>query len=585
MAHEFLVNYGPTTNQWAVMYQFFRRMQKAGFWLRASSDGATKVVNDNPTAHTVLLPVNTANVGAVANITAVAVHPYGYLMTLTGLTGLVSPTVRGGQSEGCFLTISGAASSPNNGTWQIYEVLSATSAKVLVRTGTPVAGDANNGAISWQEKDPAPAAVASWAAYTFGGAMWWVCFEGMQTIQLKFTAAVTGEFLRGEIVTQATSGATGECVGVVWDSLTSVGWMVLMPRTGLFNASNVVTGGTSGATFTPTAMHTYRRQYVFSKGATSNNTAGSAWYYIFRDTAALQVAESYTTKAVNAYCTATVAPGGSTSAGNRQVSAATGGSSAFYVLQCNNNATYDGATALVHADGIYFMTGGTFSSVNGRVQAGIANLMPRANRSADGTWWLFHGNTLAQTAGGGALMACFRIDAGEPGEVDLTTHFNHSYNTTCSQTVRYQTLSIAATWSFRTEDFCSSGAGYSQWWRTYNVAEGSSSGAGAATYSSPGLMTASNSSMSGTASMAMAAAWAPTPRLYSHPAVISPTFKEQLTAHWGMVGKFRWLFSVPIGNYYQTFEGRKYMCISAYASGWAGLIIGPWDQTSDPMQS
>jgi hypothetical protein len=587
MAHEFLVNYGPTANQWAVMYQLFRRMQKAGFWLRASSNGTTKVVSDDPSAHTVLLPVNTANVGTAASITAVEVHPYGYLMTLTGLTGLVSPTVTGGNSEGCFITVSGAATAASNGTWQTYEVLSATSAKVLVRTGTPVAGDANNGAISWQEKDPSPALVSSWAAYTFGGAMWWACFEGMQTIQLKFTAAVTGEFLRGETVTQATSNATGECVGVVWDPLTNVGWMVLMPRTGLFDATHVVTGSSSGATFTPTVMHTYRRQYVFSKGATSNNTSGSAWYYIFRDTAALQVAESYTTKAANANCTATVAPGGSTSAGNRQVSSATGGSSAFYVLQCANNTTYDGATALVHADGIYFNTAGTFSSANGRAQAGVANLMPRSGRSADGTWWLFHGNTAGAVAGGGVLMASLRVDAGEEGEVDLTCHFAHSVNTSTSQVTRiYTSNGQAANWTFRPEDISTSGNGWVQWWRTYNVADGSQT-IPAATYSSPAMSYSSAGGMAALAANIMARNWGGTKRLYSHPAVVPPGFKEPVGFGYGLGGRFRWLYAVQQGAYYQTFEGRKYVCVQAYNSAvnYPGVIIGPWDQTSDPMQS
>lgn len=68
------------------------------------------------------------------------------VLTLTGLTGMTQNSV------GNFLTVSGAASGGNNGTFLIVEYVSATSVKTSNASG--VASDANNGAISWTERAP-----------------------------------------------------------------------------------------------------------------------------------------------------------------------------------------------------------------------------------------------------------------------------------------------------------------------------------------------------------------------------------------------------------------------------------------------
>jgi hypothetical protein len=80
--------------------------------------------------------------GATASITTFS----GGLVTLTGLTGMTT------QSVGQFLTISGAASAGNNGTFLIAAYVSATSVSVANASG--VASDANSGSISWTERQP-----------------------------------------------------------------------------------------------------------------------------------------------------------------------------------------------------------------------------------------------------------------------------------------------------------------------------------------------------------------------------------------------------------------------------------------------
>jgi len=80
--------------------------------------------------------------GATASITTFS----GGLVTFTGLTGMTAA------SRGNFLTVTGAASAGNNGTFLIAEFVSATSVRVANASG--VASDANSGAISWTERQP-----------------------------------------------------------------------------------------------------------------------------------------------------------------------------------------------------------------------------------------------------------------------------------------------------------------------------------------------------------------------------------------------------------------------------------------------
>ena len=70
----------------------------------------------------------------------------GDLATITGLA-LMSP-----DSVGRFISISGSANAGNNGTFIIAEYISVSS--VIIQNISAVAGDANNGSISWIEREP-----------------------------------------------------------------------------------------------------------------------------------------------------------------------------------------------------------------------------------------------------------------------------------------------------------------------------------------------------------------------------------------------------------------------------------------------
>lgn len=78
--------------------------------------------------------------GAAANVTSFSLG----VSTITGLTGMTANSV------GNFLTVSGAASPGNNGTFLIITFVSASS--VTISNPTGVAPDANNGSIVWTER-------------------------------------------------------------------------------------------------------------------------------------------------------------------------------------------------------------------------------------------------------------------------------------------------------------------------------------------------------------------------------------------------------------------------------------------------
>ena len=560
MANEFGVNIAISTNQFRGMWETTIRMLKAGWRMKASSNGTTKVVSDDITAHAWATLVS-GGTGSVASITTVVSHPDGKLMTLTGLTGLVSPTVAGGQSEGNYLTLSGSATGANNATHQIVEVLSATSCTVL-NLNNSAAVD-NSGAISWTEKNVITATYPS----AFDTARPWICLEGPHTLQLSCTSAASTDFFRGEAVTQTGTGATGECIGFVYDPLTSAGWMIVMPRTGLFNSSGVLTGGFSGATVTPTAMYRFRRQFVISKGSAADTTTGAEWYQCVREDT--EAADIFSTLAANANCTATVPPGGSTTAGNRFPA-----SSNSHVYRCQNNSTNDGATALVYTAG--FITSNV--TANGRLQVGVANALPRANRSADGSWWLYHGNTLV-AGGRGALMMFGRLEGGPDGEAELYAQYNVN-SASFSRNIRFGLLSNV----FDQTDFYTAANSFTEWTKIYNRSVGSGNGA---TVTWTGLVPGYTTPTSTSGVPALGRNYGSTQRQTSHPALVAPAFKEPLGFYGGLWGRFRWMFLVQLGSPYDTFESRKYVCLFGYDSTnqYPGVIVGPWDGTSDPTQS
>jgi len=249
-------------HDFSAVWLLSRAMLKAGWQYLGSGDGTNvDKTSFNPASDRWRNNGPSQGSGSAATISSVSNTTD---MTLTGLSGLSSSDV------GRFMTITGAANTNNNFTCQIIRYISTTS--VVVRNnnpaGAPNASDANNGSISWDIRDPVletyPTALDSVRA--------WICLRGPSTARLKITSA-PGTFIRGESVTQAISGATGRILGVTYNASGPDGYAIISPRTGIFNASNVVTGSSSGATLTPTEANIFTVECVFYKIA-SNQTGG-----------------------------------------------------------------------------------------------------------------------------------------------------------------------------------------------------------------------------------------------------------------------------------------------------------------------
>lgn len=101
----------------------------------AHSDSLTPLTNES----SMLGSAISGQTGSGASITN-----SGGTIIVTGLTGMTA------QSVGRFLTISGAATGANNGTFLIVELNSATSVDISNASG---ATDANNGSIIWTERN------------------------------------------------------------------------------------------------------------------------------------------------------------------------------------------------------------------------------------------------------------------------------------------------------------------------------------------------------------------------------------------------------------------------------------------------
>jgi len=309
-------NFVPNTanDTFNVHWKLTRALKASGWRYKASSDGTTKDTTGNPANDkwgggvTVQGPTTAAFTIGAASSTS-----FGGRSTLTGLAGFTSA------SPGHFLTITGATNAANNGTWLITSFISATS--VVIENPAAVA-ETTPGTATYTElsalTDTYPAAITG----TSGSGAWW-CAQGPSTLKVPIGSSTpTGTFLRGENVTQTTSGAKGEILGVVIDSGGN-GYLVIAPRVSGTGggprgwSTNLITGASSGATVTPSAtVIEYVREIVFWKGSTTA-TQGHIYFQVIDQNTSTEGATTaatgrFSTLAALGTATATICPGGAT---------------------------------------------------------------------------------------------------------------------------------------------------------------------------------------------------------------------------------------------------------------------------------
>jgi hypothetical protein len=375
-----------------------------------SFSSATSVVIFNPGAVSEVGSVTTLwtekQGGAVASITASGTNgAIAGRATVSGLTGMVTPTTaplnRG--STGDRLTIIGAATGANNGTFMITRVISATSVEIDNPSATT---DANNGALIWVETSPL---LQIYGLHLQGatGLGAWENLQGPSTMKIPIgTNTATGTFVKGEVINQTTSGAQGVIIGVLTDTAGGNGYVVVEPRIsgtgggprGWTNTgTDTITGVNSLATLTTTSVPIeYVREVVIWK-----NTASTGHMWVQCVDQSGETASRFSTLAGNAGTTATICPGGATGTfpvPGSWVFLGTGGS----------NAAGTGA-------GNWHLNAQITNLGNAHMMC--ANCIEGSGVSADGTWIIAQG-TPSYTPASYIGTAYLRMDDGEEGDVD-----------------------------------------------------------------------------------------------------------------------------------------------------------------------
>jgi hypothetical protein len=108
---------------------------------------------------------------------------------------------------------------------------------------------------------------------------------------------LTGSFQQGETITQATSGATGVVTS------TQTGYLYYKSTSGTFNTTNVVTGGTSTATMTPSAVGGQSNYILVLSSASAVPQVGASIQFATGDTGAyvISAVSNATVNSVNVY--------------------------------------------------------------------------------------------------------------------------------------------------------------------------------------------------------------------------------------------------------------------------------------------
>jgi len=380
---------------------------------RITAQGGTTVSIWNPNAVVETGTTTTfwteSHGGAAASIaaagTAGATPGRSIITGITGMTLVNTTPVTGSRgSTGNRLIITGAATGANNGSFLITRVISATSVEI---ENSSAVSDANNASIRWSESSPTTQAypVATLGSATAGQ---WINLQGPSTLNIPLnTNSPTGAFFKGENITQTTTGATGEIIGVVVDVSAGLGYLVVQPRlngTGGgvrgWATGNVITGAVSGATVTQngTAIE-YVREMVLWRGGTGLNTGH---VFIQCVNASSENAARFSVLAANAAVTNILAPGGPTG------TFPTPGS---YVIlgtaQSNLSSTGVGLWAA--------FSSGPFL---GSIQVAAANCIGTSNISEDGSFTIAFGHSASTTPGSYSLWGYHFCENSEDGDVD-----------------------------------------------------------------------------------------------------------------------------------------------------------------------
>lgn len=381
-------------------------------------------------------------------------------------------------------------------------------------------------------------------------AAWWNA-RGPTTLKIAMTAAPTGTFLRGEAVAQG--GAEGEFLGYDFDG--TQGHAVILPRVGTFDTSGVITGASSGATFTPTDVKTFVMEIVFWKG--TSTAQGSI--YLQRVCAETEASSRFSYLASSAAgCTAAVAPGG----GGTGNTFPTVGS----FVGCG---TQTGTP--VHSN--WLQT----ANYLGKAQIVATNCAGASGASPDGTFWILMGDTSSTTQA--QFFSYMRTDGGEDADLDPFVWNKISNIGWNNANLR---LDASGTYSLSAGNVLTGmGPSIVAWrgWRRRGFASGDSFVP----------LTAANLAYGGGSSTALMADNTSTELVAC--AYSDKRVREQFLIVSGDSSKKirkgypRWMWTIMGGTTFDTWDGKTKVCIVPASGSVPPVIVGPYDATTTPLQA
>jgi len=436
--------------------------------------------------------------------------------------------------------------------WKLTRVMKAAGWLVKAHSdGVTKTAAGNNSNDSWgTNADPLLDALPG----TFKTATQWTVMQGPSTFKVPLTTN-PGAMIRGERVVQASSGAIGELLGIVFDS--GAGYAVVAPRTGTFNSTNVFTGSQSGLSFTPSStILEFTREVMMAKYTTS--TSAIQMYYICADKVG-ESAQLFSTLASSAGCTAVIPPG------------CGGTSNAFPTLATVVRGSAGAATAQAIFN----------NAPSGYSQIGCANMVGSSTETVDGSFYVALNSSSSTTMEG---LMFTRMDNTEPGDLDpYVFYFPMSASpsswtrTLAAATTSSNTLSSA---SILTSGTAIVGVGYQSRGSGISGKDIVSSYVGTtlSVGTSPIVSYYYSSSLNVVNNLSA------TPTFVRLPIWLVST-KQTLTSNFPQVkGTMRWLFLSGIGNKLDLFDSRKTICVSSVASaGTPAVCLGPYDGTTIPL--
>lgn len=374
---------------------------------------------------------------------------------------------------------------------------------------------------------------------------WWNA-QGPTTLKISMTSAPAGSFIRGEKVTQATTNAEGEFLGYDFDSAGGQGHAVIVPRAGTFNASNIITGASSGAAFTPTALKTFVMEIVFFKA--NNTTQGSI--YLQRVCVEDEASSRFSALA----STVTVAPGGG------------GTSNAF---PTTGSYVGCGTQTGTPAHSNWFQT----TTNLGRAQIVATNCAGAAGTSPDGTFWILMGDTSNATQA--QFFSYMRTDGGEDGDLDPFVWCKLSQTPWNDANLRVTASGINALSGSTLFTGASPSAVAWRGWRRRGFSTNDS------------FMPLTTNWLAYPGGPALMLDNATTEQVacsYSNKRV-----REQFLICSGdstkkiRKGYPRWMWSIMGGTTFDTWDNKTRLCI--LPAGSPAVIVGPYDGTTTPLQA